>query len=39
VIKAESKSVKFAALSVGWSIALAWVVSFVFYQGARSLGF
>jgi ferrous iron transport protein B len=38
VIKAESKSVKFAALSVGWSLGLAWVVSFVFYQGARALG-
>jgi ferrous iron transport protein B len=39
VIKAESKSWKFASLSVFWSIALAWVVSFVFYQGARALGF
>jgi ferrous iron transport protein B len=39
VIKAESKSVKFAALSVGWSIVLAWIVSFIFYQGARALGF
>jgi Fe2+ transport system protein B len=39
VIKAESKSVKFALLSVVWSIGLAWVVSFLFYQGARGLGF
>jgi ferrous iron transport protein B len=39
VIKAESKSVKFATLSVVWSLGLAWVVSFVFYQGARALGF
>jgi ferrous iron transport protein B len=37
VIKAESKSVKFALLSVVWSIGLAWVVSFLFYQGARAL--
>jgi ferrous iron transport protein B len=39
VIKAESKSVKFALLSVVWSIGLAWVVSFIFYQGARALRF
>jgi ferrous iron transport protein B len=39
VIKAESKSVKFASLSVIWSLALAWIVSFGFYQGARALGF
>jgi ferrous iron transport protein B len=38
VIKAESKSVKFAMLSVVWSIGLAWAVSFLFYQGARALG-
>ncbi len=38
VIKAESKSVKFALLSVVWSIGLAWVVSLLFYQGARALG-
>jgi ferrous iron transport protein B len=37
VIKTESKSIKFALLSVGWSIGLAWVVSFIFYQGARAL--
>jgi ferrous iron transport protein B len=39
VIKSESKSVKFAMLSVGWSLGLAWIASFVFYQGARALGF
>jgi ferrous iron transport protein B len=39
VIKTESKSIKFALLSVTWSIGLAWVVSFLFYQGARALGF
>ena len=39
VIKSESKSVKFAMLSVGWSLGLAWAASFVFYQGARALGF
>jgi ferrous iron transport protein B len=39
VIKAESKSIKFAALAVGWSLGLAWVASLIFYQGARMLGF
>jgi ferrous iron transport protein B len=39
VIKAESKSMKFALMGVVWSLGLAWVASFVFYQGARALGF
>jgi ferrous iron transport protein B len=39
VIKTESKSIKFALISVAWSFGLAWLTSFVFYQGARQLGF
>ncbi len=39
VIKAESKSIKFALMGVFWSLALAWVASFIFYQSARALGF
>ena len=39
VIKSESKSINFAMLSVGWSLGLAWLTSFVFYQGARLLGY
>jgi ferrous iron transport protein B len=39
VLKTESKSIKFTILVVVWSIALAWVTSFIFYQGARMLGF
>jgi len=39
VIKSESKSLKFAMLSVGWSLVLAWIASFVFYQSTRALGF
>jgi ferrous iron transport protein B len=39
VIKSESKSLKFAMLSVGWSLGLAWLTSFVFYQKARLLGY
>ena len=37
-IKTESKSTKFMWLSIAWSLGLAWVVSFIFYQGARALG-
>lgn len=39
VLKQESKSWRFTALAVGWPLALAWVLSFTFYQGARWLGF
>lgn len=38
-LKSESKSVGFMMLSLVWSLLLAWVVSFVFYQSARALGF
>ena len=38
-IRTESKSTKFMWLSIAWSLGLAWVVSFIFYQGARALGF
>ena len=38
VIRSESRSRRFAALSVLWSLLLAWIVSFVFYQGARFFG-
>ncbi|MCE2696139.1 MAG: ferrous iron transport protein B [Nostocales cyanobacterium LE14-WE4] len=39
VLKSESKSWKFAVISVVWSVGLAWVTSFIFYQSARVLGF
>ena len=38
-LKNEAKSWLFAGLSIIWSLALAWVVSFTFYQTARWLGF
>jgi ferrous iron transport protein B len=38
-LQSESKQLKFTALSLGWSLGLAWVVSFTFYQGARALGY
>ena len=37
-IKSESKSGSFMWLSIVWSLGLAWVVSFIFYQTARALG-
>jgi ferrous iron transport protein B len=33
----ESKSRAFSALAIAWPLALAWVVSFAFYQAARLL--
>lgn len=38
-MKSESKSWGYAMLSIAWSVALAWFVSFVFYQSARALGY
>ncbi|KAF0844503.1 ferrous iron transport protein B [Methylovorus glucosotrophus] len=38
-LKNESKSIGFMMLSLLWSLGLAWVVSFVFYQTARALGY
>ncbi len=38
-LRSEAKSTRFAAMSVGYSLALAWIVSFVFYQSARALGY
>ena len=35
----ESRSWKFAGISLGWSLTLAWLVSFTFYQSARLLGY
>ena len=38
VIRSESKKLGFTAFSVGWSLALAWISSFVLYQGLSWLG-
>lgn len=38
-LKTEAKSSAFMWLSIAWSLGLAWVVSFVFYQSARALGY
>ena len=37
-MKSESKSSLFMWLSILWSLGLAWIISFIFYQGARALG-
>ncbi|MFM8331764.1 MAG: ferrous iron transport protein B [Candidatus Methylumidiphilus sp.] len=38
-LRNESKSAGFMYLSIVWSLLLAWLASFVFYQGARWLGY
>ncbi|GBL45466.1 ferrous iron transport protein B [Sulfuriferula multivorans] len=38
VLKQESKSWWFTVLAVAWPLGLAWLVSFIFYQSARALG-
>ena len=38
-LRTEAQSLRFAVASTAWSVALAWVVSFAFYQAARHLGF
>lgn len=38
-MKSESKSARFVWVSVIWSVSLAWLVSFIFYQTARALGY
>ena len=37
VIRSESKRLGFTVFSVLWSLLLAWLVSFVFFQGAGLL--
>ena len=38
-LKSESKDLGFTLFSILWSLGLAWLVSFVFYQGARAFGY
>lgn len=38
-LKSESKDNAFMLFSIFWSLGLAWLVSFMFYQGARLLGY
>jgi ferrous iron transport protein B len=38
-LRSESKNDGFTLLALSWSLVLAWVVSFLFYQSARALGY
>lgn len=38
-LRNESKNNGFTVLALAWSLALAWLISFLFYQGARAIGF
>ena len=38
-LKSESKDLGFTVFSILWSLGLAWLVSFAFYQGARAFGY
>lgn len=38
-LRSESKSLVFTGVSIVWSLGLAWVISFAFYQSARLLGY
>jgi ferrous iron transport protein B len=38
-LQSESKQTRFTVLSLVWSLGVAWLVSFAFYQGARALGY
>ena len=38
-LRAESRSAPYTAFALAWPLALAWVVSLLFYQGARWLGY
>jgi ferrous iron transport protein B len=38
-LRSESRDWRFTLLSLGWSLGLAWALSFAFYQAARALGY
>jgi ferrous iron transport protein B len=38
-LRSESKNIRYTLFVIAWSLALAWLMSFVFYQGARALGY
>lgn len=38
-LRSESKDLRYTLFVLTWSLVLAWSVSFVFYQGARALGY
>ncbi len=38
-LRSESRNMRFTLFAIAWSLSLAWLASFVFYQGAKALGF
>ncbi|MDO8466067.1 MAG: ferrous iron transport protein B [Gallionella sp.] len=38
-LRSESKNMRYTLFVIAWSLLLAWLTSFVFYQGARALGY
>jgi ferrous iron transport protein B len=38
-LNSESKDWRFTVGALGWSLGLAWLLSFAFYQTARALGY
>jgi len=38
-LRSESKNLGFTLFTIAWSLTLAWLASFAFYQGARALGY
>ncbi|MFH2140216.1 MAG: ferrous iron transport protein B [Pseudomonadota bacterium] len=38
-LRAEAKDMRYTLFTLAWSLALAWAISFVFYQSARALGY
>ncbi|HZW26191.1 MAG TPA: ferrous iron transport protein B [Gallionella sp.] len=38
-LRSEAKDLRYTLFALGWSLLLAWLASFAFYQGARALGY
>ena len=38
-LRSEAKDMRYTLFTLAWSLALAWALSFVFYQSARALGY
>ncbi len=38
-LRSEAKNLRYTLFALAWSLVLAWSVSFIFYQGARALGY
>jgi ferrous iron transport protein B len=38
-LRSEAKDLRYTLFALSWSLVLAWLVSFIFYQGARALGY